>query len=72
MSAKPTFRADGEALPEPMVDKVLAVYAGDHRAAIEALLADRAYLERELAFASLAMSFGFARGWRPAAGEREP
>jgi hypothetical protein len=51
---------------------VLAVYAGDHRAAIEALLADRAYLERELAFASLAMSFGFARGWRPAAGEREP
>ena len=66
---EPVKAPDGEAMPG--VDDILAEYRGDARAAIAALAEDVAHLERELLFASLAMGFGFARGWRPARSRRE-
>lgn len=56
-----------EAVPEVdlSMDAVLARFDGNPHAALEAALADVAYLTRELDTASLAMSFGFARGWSP-------
>ena len=67
MKPEPAKAADGEAVPvvDLSVDAVLARFEGDPRAALEAALADVAYLSRELDTASLAMSFGFARGWSP-------
>ena len=50
---------------EDEVDLVLSYHQGDVRAAIEALLKDRDFLVKEIEYASLAMSFGFARGWKP-------
>ncbi|UZD70899.1 hypothetical protein [Brucella sp. JSBI001] len=47
------------------IDLVLAYHKGDTRAAIEALLKDRDFLVKEIEYASLAMSMGFARGWKP-------
>ncbi|MFC0245774.1 hypothetical protein ACFOLL_12850 [Falsochrobactrum ovis] len=47
------------------IDLVLAYYKGDVRAAIEGLLKDRDFLVKEIEYASIAMSFGFARGWKP-------
>jgi hypothetical protein len=59
----------GEAMPN--VDEILAEFRGDARAAIASLVADVAHLERELSFASLAMGFGFTRGWRPSRSRRQ-
>lgn len=53
------------------VDVILAKFRGDARAAIASMAADVAHLERELSFASLAMGFGFARGWRPSRSRRQ-
>jgi hypothetical protein len=50
---------------ESEVELVLAYHNGDARAAIEALLKDRDFLIREIEYASLAMSLGFSRGWKP-------
>ncbi len=50
---------------EDEIEMVLAYYGGDVRAAIEGLLKDRDFLVKEIEYASLAMSFGFARGWKP-------
>ncbi|MBK0023098.1 hypothetical protein IAE29_19535 [Ochrobactrum sp. S46] len=47
------------------IELVLAYQKGDVRAAIEALLKDRDFLVKEIEYASLAMSMGFARGWKP-------
>ena len=47
------------------IELVLAYHKGDVRAAIEALLKDRDFLVKEIEYASLAMSMGFARGWKP-------
>ncbi len=47
------------------IELVLAHHDGDTRAAIEALLKDRDFLIKEIEYASLAMSMGFARGWKP-------
>ncbi len=66
---EPAKAPAGEATPN--VDEILAEYRGDARAAIVALAADVAHLERELSFASLAMGFGFARGWRPSRSRRQ-
>ncbi len=49
------------------VEQVLAYYGGDVRAAIEGLLKDRDFLVKEIEYASLAMSLGFVRGWKPTA-----
>lgn len=48
------------------VDSILQRFDGDARAALRAALDDIAFLRREVEFAAMAMSFGFARGWRPA------
>ena len=50
---------------EDEIDQVLAYHDGDVRAAIKALLSDRDFLVKEIEYASLAMSMGFARGWKP-------
>ena len=47
------------------VDSVLAYYGGDVRAAIEGMLKDRDFLVKEIEYASIAMSLGFSRGWKP-------
>ncbi|MFC0245853.1 hypothetical protein ACFOLL_12450 [Falsochrobactrum ovis] len=47
------------------VEQVLAYYNGDVRAAIEGLLKDRDFLVKEIEYASIAMSLGFSRGWKP-------
>ncbi|KAB2681706.1 CUE domain-containing protein [Brucella tritici] len=47
------------------IELVLAYHKGDVRAAIESLLKDRDFLVKEIEYASLAMSMGFARGWKP-------
>ncbi|QNQ39434.1 hypothetical protein [Brucella intermedia] len=47
------------------IELVLAYHKGDARAAIESLLKDRDFLVKEIECASLAMSMGFARGWKP-------
>jgi hypothetical protein len=51
--------------PEDQIDEALAYHQGDVRATIAALLAEREFLLREIEYASLAMSYGFARGWKP-------
>lgn len=71
MYSEPAMATAGEAVPDtPSSDaeSVLALFDGDAKAAIEALIADRAFLVRELDYASLAMSFGFSRGWKPKVG----
>lgn len=53
---------------QPTADPVahlLAWHDGDHRAAIETLLEDVAYLRMQLALATAAMSAGYTRGWAP-------
>ncbi|MCK4205222.1 hypothetical protein J3U99_10630 [Brucella pituitosa] len=47
------------------IELVLAYHKGDMRAAMEALLKDRDFLIKEIEYASLAMSLGFSRGWKP-------
>ncbi|MBB4095290.1 hypothetical protein HGG72_16830 [Ochrobactrum pecoris] len=47
------------------IELVLAYHKGDVQAAIGALLKDRDFLVKEIEYASLAMSMGFARGWKP-------
>jgi hypothetical protein len=48
---------------EADTDATIAAFGGDPREAVKALLANNADLQRELDFASLAMSYGFTRGW---------
>jgi hypothetical protein len=64
---EPAKATAGEAVPDDAltVETVLARFNGDAHAALECALSDIAHLERDLSFASLAMSYGFARGWRP-------
>jgi len=50
---------------EDEIEQVLSYHGGDVRAAIDALLKDRDFLVKEIEYASLAMSMGFARGWKP-------
>jgi hypothetical protein len=47
------------------IEMVLAYHKDDVRAAIKSLLKDRDFLVKEIEYASLAMSMGFARGWKP-------
>jgi len=51
--------------PEDEIEEALAYHHGDVRATIAALLAEREFLLREIEYASLALSYGFARGWKP-------
>lgn len=54
------------------VDLMIIEHAGDIRAALAASMAEAAELREEITFASLAMSFGFARGWKPKASTDGP
>lgn len=66
--AEPAMATGGEAMPDAgmEVEVVLARFGGDARSALAAALDDVAFLRREIEYARLAMSYGFARGWRPA------
>ncbi|RNJ44425.1 hypothetical protein B5V01_05945 [Mesorhizobium erdmanii] len=44
-------------------DEAIAAHGGDARAAVQALLAANASLEREVALWAPAVSYGFSRGW---------
>ncbi|MBN9054217.1 MAG: hypothetical protein J0H80_10675, partial [Rhizobiales bacterium] len=48
---------------ERLADDAVAACGGNMREAVKALVADNINLQQELDFASLAMSFGFSRGW---------
>jgi hypothetical protein len=48
---------------EAEIDEVIALCGGDMRVTIRRLLDDNKHLQGELDFASLAMSYGFSRGW---------
>ncbi|MCB1471155.1 MAG: hypothetical protein KDK08_29210 [Rhizobiaceae bacterium] len=50
-------------LLDAAVNDAIAECGGDLRTAVRALVADNLALQRELDFASLAMSFGFSRGY---------
>lgn len=47
------------------VDLMIIEHAGDLRAALETSMREVERLREELVIAGLAMSYGFARGWRP-------
>jgi hypothetical protein len=53
------------------VEEVITACGGDAREAVRELLALKSHYERELDFASLALSYGFTRGWRPGKRLRE-
>ena len=57
----------GEAVldDELTLPAVLARYDGDATKALADAIEDIGHLRGELALASLAMSYGFSRGWRP-------
>lgn len=60
------MESDGEAMRDELsIDAVLARFNGDAHAALDAALHDITFLQHELILASLAMSYGYARGWRP-------
>jgi hypothetical protein len=65
----PPIDPNGKNIPAPvdadLVHEVLKAHRGDVRAAIAGLLEDVDYLQGEIAYASLALSRGFTRGWTP-------
>ena len=73
----PVFDPEPTAPVSPdLVGEVLKAHRGDAEAAIAGLLDDVNYLQDQIAYASLAMSRGFTRGWKPsfrriAEGKRE-
>ena len=69
MTSEPVTATAGEAVPDDdlNIDAVLAQFNGDPHAALRAAIDDIAYLRSELVFASLTMSYGYARGWTPLA-----
>ena len=72
--AEPARKVDGEVVPgdDLTIEAVLARFNGDSRAALTAALDDIASLQRELSFANLTMSYGFARGWTPSIAKQSP
>lgn len=57
--SKPELKHDDE------IEQLIAEHDGDVQAAIAKLMDERSFLIKELEYASLAMGFGFARGWKP-------
>lgn len=57
--SEPALKHDEE------IDQLIAEHGGDVHAAIEQLLSEKNFLIKELEYASLAMGFGYARGWKP-------
>lgn len=66
MRPEPITESDREAMRDEMsIGAVLARFDGDAHAALDAALHDIAFLRQELILAGLAMSYGYARGWKP-------
>ena len=66
MRPEPFEESDREAMRDEMsIEAVLARFDGDARAALDAALHDIMFLQHEAMLASLAMSYGYARGWKP-------
>lgn len=62
----PVFDPEPTAVAPPdLVEEVLEAHHGDAEAAIAGLLDDVIFLQGQIAYASLAMSRGFTRGWKP-------
>jgi len=49
----------------PQEDLVIQAHGGDAHAAIRELLADAEFLRNQLHTASILVSKGYARGWKP-------
>jgi GT2 family glycosyltransferase len=64
-TAMSSVPAPAEPVEEDPVETIFFAYRGDPRAAIAGLLADIEYLRRQIDYASLAVSPGYTRGWRP-------
>lgn len=47
------------------IDAVIEAYGGDARAAVRELMADADFLREQLYTASMLVSKGYARGWKP-------
>lgn len=47
------------------VDAVIDAHGGDARAAVRELMADADFLREQLYTASMLVSKGYARGWKP-------
>jgi len=69
MTPEPVKAAADGAVPDDELnfEAVLARFDGDPYAALGAAIDDITYLQKELTFASLLMSYGYARGWTPLA-----
>lgn len=69
MTSEPVKATGGGAVPDDdlSIEAVLARFDGDPYAALGAAIDDISYLHKELTFASLLMSYGYARGWAPLA-----
>lgn len=61
--------ANPEALQVDPIAHLIAWHDGDAKAAIATLLDDVRALRTELAIASVAISTGYTRGWRPTEAE---
>lgn len=51
--------------PIDPIDEALALYDGNHRAVIGALLETLQFIRSQLALTEAGMSVGFTRGWSP-------
>lgn len=47
------------------IEEILSYYGGDAKAAMHDMLRDRDFLLREIELASMAISPGYTRGWKP-------
>ncbi|MHB2265056.1 hypothetical protein [Aliihoeflea sp. PC F10.4] len=66
MRPEPITESDRQAMRDEMsTEAVLARFDGNATAALDAALHDIVYLRHELILAGLAMSYGYARGWKP-------
>ncbi|ESZ08983.1 hypothetical protein X736_04690 [Mesorhizobium sp. L2C089B000] len=63
MTPKPDNPAPPSDEWELAADEIIAAHGGDAKAAMQALLAANASLEREVALWAPAVSYGFSRGW---------
>ncbi|MEI4482665.1 MULTISPECIES: hypothetical protein [unclassified Phyllobacterium] len=54
-----------ELMHDDEVEQLIAEHDGDVQAVIAKLMDERSFLIKELEYASLAMGFGYARGWKP-------
>lgn len=62
----PTTQAHtSDEIEADLVEIILAAHHGDAVAALREVIADASFLHEQLRTASLFLSYGAARGWRP-------